>query len=1742
MSKQQTKKLTGWKEKTKPALKRIRFLSEYMALIREEQVINFFRENYLEIYEVLSSAFHGIEGSRRKKKIKLPKSSDYVILFTTLEKLQLFSKDIIFSKWQNNSFAELFEFLCSLENKQSVRKRGFTQFLIFVDIIGENHDETILDLLKNIISFEPFLADYQLNSIRLTTKPLNISVKGANKKEATKNTKEERLHLFQDLLKFITEKTEKKTFWIKIFFKCFIPTLYPIIARQTNLITDDIPVGFRLHCPFEIQELLIEYLLIWIQDDDLRNLLFLNVNNRKILFEIFQQSFLLPISYDHVTNQVIEQYEVWIKVKRNVPDQIKSNLQHYFQRFITHILKGFHIKYEPKDEEFLVIRLKKFLEIVELFSKPSTYFLSQKTIYYLIESYINLILKLTENKENKIFEILSGNIIGTLFNIFISTRTSSRYHWNLLENLFLKLRNHFGSIIQWKRALIKLCVKFHNHLFYVPCQVLDNSITDELSKVTNDTPLYLDSLRRNQPSANIINDYIFIPKPNNKEREIPHCLKFEDDQEWRIPKAIFFWNKIFNLLGNISYIKDEKIHECVVATYIQVYNLLLKIQNMIESAKNKYGEEELQKEIHLKNTIELNGGEKAQQLLNGQLNKFSTYQTLPYFKIFCSIFFNTCLGDQKKHLLGRILSYGGICQLFCQRYPEQINEKYLSQFYFVLMKGLTLKNPLIMNSIIRYGSHLFGYCFPGQNGLLNTFVDALVFFLSSNNKREIPQLVLYHAITLLSSMICFQEQYQDLEMYNYATMNLIEGENLNEFTEIQELLKNELQRRENNVVEMKNLKEKILKEKKNQDLTKKIDLLKNESTKNNQLFQQLIKDKNKIEDFNKLFNVEEIKFRSKIVKSLSSFFLRNQSDTIINYQNQLIGIWTLCTCCIIELESEYEKDISIIYNSINTFITYCNSTNDQVSEAVNSALSSLSTYSKEINEFNSKVIPQLIKNQCEIILEFLNKMDSLVISPEKQKKEKKSIVEFPKYIIFILNNLLEWLISLPELLLNQEISSIFFDTLMNCLGINEIEKSTNKNQTSNETNDNDNDNIDTGNVGNDKKNDDINNKGNNNTVNNSNESENIKSDNQDIKDDKKRKKIKETKQILGRIKPKIKIGFSSSSHSNSNSNSNTFPNKNTQSSKKELTTTLFELILATKKEKLYNENKLNRPELDKNQQKNNSKVFHFSHQLVTTVEIVLLRLLISWGNNPLCEGIEWTSSHFLDDMIDIPHGYVVEVDSKSNENSVGKKEMQSNDDDDKIDIKTWYNYSKVFSYKEGTIISLHQLPIINKKTNDRKILTRLILRDITGKYVWDCEQLPNSLHILHQDEDADEIKKFLLQNNNEKEDEREKGNKYKENKIGNELEKKKEKEKKIRKSKQVPIYEKGNENDNTDMLGEMLNYISETIESEKDIELNKPQINLKNEDIYQQISQGYKNQKKKMESYLKKNLNQITTKEALDILPTGKKEINNYWLLPRLFLSQLGFFNHTSKDELIFLSRSDRLDRSLKELDKRNSREVQKIGVIYVAPKQNEQIEILSNEYGSPLYEEFVKGLGWEIEISNHLGYTGGLDKYGITDGSSCPYFANFQFEIIWHVVTRMPTSKNNPKQINKKRHVGNDWVHVVWSENEDQEYDPTTITSQFNFAHIVIYPLPNGLFRIQIFLKDGVQIFGPLIDGMIINKKSLPILVRKTAMFANKFTRSKQKSYQHPLPTRWDILIETIERYKETKNFKDYFSNILNY
>jgi len=221
----------------------------------------------------------------------------------------------------------------------------------------------------------------------------------------------------------------------------------------------------------------------------------------------------------------------------------------------------------------------------------------------------------------------------------------------------------------------------------------------------------------------------------------------------------------------------------------------------------------------------------------------------------------------------------------------------------------------------------------------------------------------------------------------------------------------------------------------------------------------------------------------------------------------------------------------------------------------------------------------------------------------------------------------------------------------------------------------------------------------------------------------------------------------------------------------------------------------------------------------------------------------------------------------------------------------------------------------------------------------------------------------------------------------------------------------------------------------------------------------------------------------------------------------------------------------LKQLDKLNERETIKVGLIYVANQQEQQKDILRNDEssGSKIYKEFVQSLGWDVDLRTHGGFMGGLDE-NLTTGTTAPYYSNATTEVIFHDITRMPTKQNDSQQIQKKRHVGNDFVHIVWSEH-DRDYKPWTISSQFNFVHICIYPWQRHkesfLFKIGIYTKPEVPLFGPLVDGMIVDKKDLGPLVRMTAINANKAVRYKQKQYKKPFPTRRSHINEIIQRHK---------------
>eukprot|EP01129_Flabellula_baltica_P006251 TRINITY_DN231_c0_g2_i1.p1 TRINITY_DN231_c0_g2~~TRINITY_DN231_c0_g2_i1.p1 ORF type:complete len:508 (+),score=93.98 TRINITY_DN231_c0_g2_i1:262-1785(+) len=244
----------------------------------------------------------------------------------------------------------------------------------------------------------------------------------------------------------------------------------------------------------------------------------------------------------------------------------------------------------------------------------------------------------------------------------------------------------------------------------------------------------------------------------------------------------------------------------------------------------------------------------------------------------------------------------------------------------------------------------------------------------------------------------------------------------------------------------------------------------------------------------------------------------------------------------------------------------------------------------------------------------------------------------------------------------------------------------------------------------------------------------------------------------------------------------------------------------------------------------------------------------------------------------------------------------------------------------------------------------------------------------------------------------------------------------------------------------------------------------------------------------------------------------------RHLLNNFGFLARESRLAFHTLEQGKRLERMVKDMDNIRDREVCRIGILYVGYGQEEQFEILANTSGSARYTRFLQSIGWEVNLEEHTGFNGGLNA-GV-DGESSIYFCDDKTEVMFHVLTMMPADEKDEKLVRRKRHVGNDHVHIVWSEHK-RDYDANVIKSQFNDAHIIIYPLANGMYRISVYKKTTIPDFGPLHDGMIVNDELLGVLVRLTAINANRSVRSTQQAYEGPFVMRKKYVKQVSDRHK---------------
>ncbi|XP_035863666.1 rap1 GTPase-activating protein 1 isoform X8 [Sander lucioperca] len=165
-----------------------------------------------------------------------------------------------------------------------------------------------------------------------------------------------------------------------------------------------------------------------------------------------------------------------------------------------------------------------------------------------------------------------------------------------------------------------------------------------------------------------------------------------------------------------------------------------------------------------------------------------------------------------------------------------------------------------------------------------------------------------------------------------------------------------------------------------------------------------------------------------------------------------------------------------------------------------------------------------------------------------------------------------------------------------------------------------------------------------------------------------------------------------------------------------------------------------------------------------------------------------------------------------------------------------------------------------------------------------------------------------------------------------------------------------------------------------------------------------------------------------------------------------------------------------------------KFGVIYQKFGQTSEEELFGNSEESPAFVEFLEFLGEKIELHNFKGFRGGLDVTHGQTGAESVYCNYRNKEVMFHVSTKLPYTDGDTQQLQRKRHIGNDIVAILFQE-ENTPFVPDMIASNFLHAYIVVQVVnpcsDNVLYKVSVTARDDVPFFGPALPNPAVFKKS---------------------------------------------------------
>lgn len=256
------------------------------------------------------------------------------------------------------------------------------------------------------------------------------------------------------------------------------------------------------------------------------------------------------------------------------------------------------------------------------------------------------------------------------------------------------------------------------------------------------------------------------------------------------------------------------------------------------------------------------------------------------------------------------------------------------------------------------------------------------------------------------------------------------------------------------------------------------------------------------------------------------------------------------------------------------------------------------------------------------------------------------------------------------------------------------------------------------------------------------------------------------------------------------------------------------------------------------------------------------------------------------------------------------------------------------------------------------------------------------------------------------------------------------------------------------------------------------------------------------------------------------------------------------------------VSRSIKMFDRISTVDGHKVGVIYIGENQTTETEILANVSGSADYTEFLNGIGTLTKLKGAEFNTQGLDREYDTDGQYTFCWRDRITEIVFHVTTQMPTNLvHDPQCIMKKRHIGNDFVNIIFNDS-GMPFKFDTFPSEFNYVNIVITPESRAsfvatreknaaktkrrsqddkqergwreheedapFFKVQVLSKENFPEISPCAAAKMVDLKALPDFIRLLALNASVFSLVWSNRESGEYPSSWRSRLRDINRLRD--------------